>query len=1159
MYKENNLDILYEEQLKIINEIKFTRREIDIVSCVMSGKSVKKIASFLSISTRTVEAHTYNILTKLNFTSREDIIYFIEKSGKFIFVQQYYLNLLAQEAFKEGLKKISNFLKQENKHCFIIYEKNSQEENLFITNLETDLKHLGFRPYSECVKDQKSIEHLLTKTSFSKIDYVIYIGTPKLVHYLASEDKTDAALKSQLVLGILKSCEATNKILISLTDLEESLPYNFFLIKILSKILPKLEVETIFMPFYQRNKDVKNSFCEYKSSEKKGNSCIQQNVKNNDSKCFKKLCLKLNKVLLILGTCFLVSCFVGLYFFKKINDIPSIMSDLRIPVDSVFLDRPQLINQIGLKLKRKKEDENIPIVGVLGIGGVGKTTLVRHFSRTYKSPIVWEINAETKNSVISSFKELGEYLALMENKKNEFNFIKEIEDPNEREKQIVNFVRSYLKKYKNWLLIFDNISVFAEIKNFLPENKKNWGEGGLIITTRDSNINQSSYIGSKNIIEVGELSKEEALKLFRIILCGSEKLSPEDEAKAQSFLDHLPPFPLDISIAAYYLKNSNIGYEDYLKRIEASGKDFEKLQEHLLSEMNNYAKTRYGIITLALEKVIKENPHFKALLLFICLVDSQDIPKELLEFFKEPWLVENFIYTLKKHSLITNELIELNGKKISSLFIHRSTQKISLSFLVDLLDIHEKQELIRGIISSMMSFQDFYFNKNCYYVMKLINHLEAFERNLTNMKLSLDFKEKRKKDIFFMLGYIYKHCFENYILSYVYFTKAMNIKNPSEFITNLKMATFIKDLGFSALILGETKESINLFQKSIELCRDIQNPEILIAQNLKNIGFAYRKENNFTQAKEFFFKALDKISSLELAVKQDVASEIYAQLAVLYSVTFINKEEALQGEKYLLKSLDLLGARQLLYLNPNLKPTKISCRIATNRRRLGSIYTRLGDYKKAMELGFMEAQYIIDKSLDDCTSILLQSLNLEGLGEVYLRQNSLKRAEDSLSSSIEKKEKLIGESRHLLGRAFSGESSTSARTLRAEVRIRLKDFSKAYEDCLYVFNTDKKLRDNFLELMCITCLYHAAVIKYHQGDLQKAQEYFLAFFKEMNVFCKVFLEEEKYDKEIFKIIERDGELSQKNIKIYFEKATQIYSIIYGEEHPFVKDYIKKNK
>src|SRR6185312_14123896 len=120
--------------------------------------------------------------------------------------------------------------------------------------------------------------------------------------------------------------------------------------------------------------------------------------------------------------------------------------------------------------------ENIPILGVIGIGGAGKTTLVRQFSRNYKSPIVWEINAETKNSVINSFKELGEHLALRDDKKSEFNCVKEIENAQEREKQIINFVKNLLKKNKNWLLIFDNIGVFSEIKDFLPENKKNWGE-----------------------------------------------------------------------------------------------------------------------------------------------------------------------------------------------------------------------------------------------------------------------------------------------------------------------------------------------------------------------------------------------------------------------------------------------------------------------------------------------------------------------------------------------------------------------------------------------------------------------------------------------------------------------------------------------------------
>ena len=71
---------IYAKYLATINSVKFTPREIDIIAFISSGRSGKKTASFFSISPKTVENHTHNIMIKLQCNSRESIIDFIEKS-----------------------------------------------------------------------------------------------------------------------------------------------------------------------------------------------------------------------------------------------------------------------------------------------------------------------------------------------------------------------------------------------------------------------------------------------------------------------------------------------------------------------------------------------------------------------------------------------------------------------------------------------------------------------------------------------------------------------------------------------------------------------------------------------------------------------------------------------------------------------------------------------------------------------------------------------------------------------------------------------------------------------------------------------------------------------------------------------------------------------
>ena len=68
-----------------INGIYLTAREIDVVACLLGGRSTKKIASLLSISVKTAENHIRNIMSKLGYNSRDNIIVFLEKSEQISF------------------------------------------------------------------------------------------------------------------------------------------------------------------------------------------------------------------------------------------------------------------------------------------------------------------------------------------------------------------------------------------------------------------------------------------------------------------------------------------------------------------------------------------------------------------------------------------------------------------------------------------------------------------------------------------------------------------------------------------------------------------------------------------------------------------------------------------------------------------------------------------------------------------------------------------------------------------------------------------------------------------------------------------------------------------------------------------------------------------
>jgi len=317
-----------------------------------------------------------------------------------------------------------------------------------------------------------------------------------------------------------------------------------------------------------------------------------------------------------------------------------VRSELVVP--ETQLERQELVQELERRFNQTQQA--IVTVALVGIGGSGKTTLARLYGRGKKYPVVWEINAEVpKNinkktdvcsfsqnffrklkyffiwqskaqintNISNSFSRLAAALAQTSQQKEELATINQNQDIEEREKQRVDFVKARLKERERWLLIFDNVDSYETIKKYLPNDSTVWGNGEVIITTQDDNVRMVETIKSENIIKIGELTLDEAIELFtRIRSHGkTHKLSKRDKELSE-FLESLPPFPLDIFVAASHIANNPQSYTEYLRQIRDQGEKFNEDQQEFLNAIGNYTKTRYSIITLSLEQVMRANRNF---------------------------------------------------------------------------------------------------------------------------------------------------------------------------------------------------------------------------------------------------------------------------------------------------------------------------------------------------------------------------------------------------------------------------------------------------------------------------------------------------------------------------------------------------------------------
>ena len=186
-----------------INNIYFTNRELDIIACLLAGRSNKKIASLLDISDKTVENHVHNVMSKIGHHSREKLIDFIERSNQFNSIKQHYSNLLIRITFEQTLKKIASLLTNIKKTCLIIHSEKQKSNEQLGYKLEKVLKIIGFNIVNNSIENL-----LLTKNKFhitEPIDYIIYNLTPSFIE----QSNTEANILNSAITNLTSIVKTT--------------------------------------------------------------------------------------------------------------------------------------------------------------------------------------------------------------------------------------------------------------------------------------------------------------------------------------------------------------------------------------------------------------------------------------------------------------------------------------------------------------------------------------------------------------------------------------------------------------------------------------------------------------------------------------------------------------------------------------------------------------------------------------------------------------------------------------------------------------------------------------------------------------------------------------------------------------------------------------
>ncbi|MBX9621941.1 MAG: tetratricopeptide repeat protein [Alphaproteobacteria bacterium] len=1038
---------IYSKHLSKLNGINFTRREIDVISCLLNARRTSQIAFILSVSPRTITTHLRNIMLKLDCNSQEGIINFIEKSQKLFLLREYYASLVVELGFEKSLMEISKLRREELPTCLIVYWQDCNLKNALLRYLGNHLAQTGI---SAEIRDQGLDQNVVKKEN-----------------------------SNQVLLLLREKREQENTFQefsrFDFVDLSEKQNYYFSVFEVLKKVFQERNITNAIANFKEQYEGMQGF------SKRKGDESYEEEkkIKEKDKKItlFKTTkFFKDNKwrfVLTILSVSFLGGGFLIIrknkdpelsrnYFPTLDTKAESLVRpDLIIPTESTLLHRSEIINQIDSKFKNQ---DGIQTVALIGPGGAGKTTLARQYVAQQKSNIIWEINAETHEKLKESFENLAQALAKTEEEKTILGGIQKITVSKEREEKTIEYVKKRLKIYSNWILIYDNVEKFSDVQRYFPQDFVTWGQGKIILTTRDSNVHNNQHVNS--FIQIGELNSSQKLSLFKKIMSQGNVYSftPIENEEVKKFLEDIPPFPLDISVAAYYIKTTKIPYNEYISNLKKCNIDFLNTQENLLKEAGDYHISRYSIITLSLQQLIKIHKDFKDLVLFLSLLDSQNIPIDLLKKYKNGEIVDNFILNLRKYSFITAETNSSLGKVLS---LHRSTQSIILAYLTRETDQQKNKCTIDLIAKSIQDYIVNIIEKDHYpQMVPLVKHCEEF---LTHKNL---LSEKRSLFLKIELGGIY---------SYVNQEKSIKILGGANLYKNLdkndteykvRTAHTLTYLGVSYRELGNFEYARTLFEKAREIYKNTPSRNVLeIAKVSAFLGYMYKNLGDYQQAKSLFEE------SLLIYTKQ--FSSPHIKIAwIVACLGIINRSLGDYKE-----SLKLLEHSLMLYKQ---HVPGNHCRIAWVVTHLGITHRKIGNYEKAKYL-FKEGNAILKSNFSD--NHQWAAWPLIHLGITYGESGDYEEAKNILEQNLILYQNLYG-SNNIKNFWILGHLGNIYRKLG-----NLEKAKNIFKECLEVYETnyDRKYLKNARILRYLGKVY------FNENSLAKAEEFLQ---KALHVFQK---------------------------------------------------------
>ena len=599
-------------------------------------------------------------------------------------------------------------------------------------------------------------------------------------------------------------------------------------------------------------------------------------------------------VLIKCAISFMVVLIIGLtvsYWVKQ----PNLSYEIQLPNEHILLPRKDIIGKIK---KIFSSGDKLNFVVLLGEAGIGKTTIARSYIKNSNFSIRAEIDAESEFKIIESFEDLIFLLSKTDEQLKTLQFIKNIDNPEEKRKKLKIFLADLLKGYKNWCIIYDNAEELELLRKWLPLDSNLFSNGNIIITTKNQSIENLVFPYPLNIVNVSHLTEVESEKLFYSIV--NKKSKKRDRGLIKLLLKNVSATPLDISSVAYFMKINKMDLREYLKLINKKGIRMDSITKNKLGDYN---KTRETIISTTFDKILDRSKENFKLLLMMCLLDSESIKEEYFKFVASEERVKEFLEELKKYSILRDD------KGYFS--IHRLNQELGLLYLIRRFSKTKIDKSLADIIDSIAAFNkiEWKWSKSVEKLEKeksrlLIPHLESILNKLDSYRDLENYNNYRLKIL--MALYFAYNGESSYKESYKRGKELIELNSKEKIIRGKDLALLLLQHVYVSIYCGETSDIAKNAEECLKICEGIENTDhFKIGARLYLSRYYFDFNPDYEKAKKLLRESLelkDSISEKDWDIVMCVfANQIYRGYEAYYTNDKNKIKEAIGYLKQALK------------------------------------------------------------------------------------------------------------------------------------------------------------------------------------------------------------------------------------------------------------------